>query len=143
MGTIPESVEIFTRAGRAVVFPVYKGTFQRPRVDTSTPTLVRDRNIMSKVFGRTIDYLETRSEFDTNKLAYYGLSWGAALGPIHGALEKRLKVLILTGAGIPTQRAALPEYDWLNFATRNTAPLLVLNGLYKTQDFRKVVPNRI
>jgi serine/threonine protein kinase/formylglycine-generating enzyme required for sulfatase activity/dienelactone hydrolase len=126
-----KSVEIFTRAGRAAVFPVYKGTFQRPRVDASTPTLTRDRNVMLyKDLGRTIDYLETRPEFDTSKLAYYGLSWGAALGPIHGALEKRLKAFILTGAGIPRQRAALPENDFLNFAPRMTAPVLILNGRY-------------
>jgi dienelactone hydrolase len=86
--------------------------------------------MLFKDLGRTIDYLETRSEFDTSELAYYGLSWGANLGPIHGALEKRLRVLILTGAGLPSRREALPETDWLNFAARSTAPILVLNGKY-------------
>jgi formylglycine-generating enzyme required for sulfatase activity len=76
-----KSVEIFTRAGRAVVFPVYKGTFQRPRVDDSTPTLRRDWYVMLfKDLGRTIDYLETRSEFDASKLAYYGTTTTAWTG---------------------------------------------------------------
>ena len=34
----------------------------------------------SKDLGRSIDYLETRSDIDVHKLAYYGVSLGAAMG---------------------------------------------------------------
>ena len=32
----------------------------------------------SKDMGRSIDYLETRPDIDTRKLAYFGISFGAA-----------------------------------------------------------------
>jgi formylglycine-generating enzyme required for sulfatase activity/dienelactone hydrolase len=123
------NVEMFTRSGRAVVFPVYKGTFERPRVDASTPTLQRDHTIMLfKDLGRTIDYLETRPEFDRGKLAYFGLSWGACIAPIFGALDKRIKLFLLEGGGLI--RRPLPEIDEINFAPRHTAPTVIFNGRY-------------
>lgn len=127
-------VDLFLKTGRAVVFPVYKGTFQRRPVDISTPTLNRDYHIMLyKDLARTIDYLETRADFDTKKLAYFGVSWGAQLGPAHGALEKRLKCLVLAAGGVWTDgfyRNPLPEIDSLVFAPRMTAPVLMLNGRF-------------
>src|SRR5437667_10407866 len=33
--------------------------------------------------------IQTRSDLDSNRIAYYGLSWGAALGPIFSATEPR------------------------------------------------------
>ena len=45
--------------------------------------LYRDHVIYwSKDLGRSIDYLETRPDLDPQKIGYYGLSWGAAMGPI-------------------------------------------------------------
>jgi len=127
-------VGLFLKTGRAVAFPVYKGTFQRRPVDTSTPTLTRDYHIMLyKDLARTIDYLETRPDFDAKKLAYYGVSWGAQLGPAHGALEKRLKCLLLVAGGVWTEgfyRNPPPEIDSLVFAPRMTTPVLMLNGRF-------------
>jgi formylglycine-generating enzyme required for sulfatase activity/tRNA A-37 threonylcarbamoyl transferase component Bud32/dienelactone hydrolase len=123
------NVDMFTRSGRAVVFPVYKGTFERRRVDTSTPTLRRDWTIMLfKDLGRTIDYLETRPEFDCGRLAYFGLSWGASIAPILGALDKRIKLFLLEGGGLI--KGPLPEIDPINFAPRHTAPTVIFNGRY-------------
>jgi formylglycine-generating enzyme required for sulfatase activity/dienelactone hydrolase/predicted Ser/Thr protein kinase len=122
--------EMFFKAGRAVIFPVYKGTFQRRPVDSSTPALVRDYRIMLyKDLARTLDYLETRpADFDINRVGYFGLSWGALIAPIMGALEKRIKVFILEGGGLIT--GPRPECDPLNFAPRYIAPTLLLNGRY-------------
>ena len=46
-----------------------------------------------------IDYIETRKDLDHEKLAYYGVDTGAYLGNILGAIEKRIKVLLLAGGG--------------------------------------------
>ena len=42
---------------------------------------------MSKDVRRTVDYAETRPELDKNKLAYYGVSFGATMGPIMVAVD--------------------------------------------------------
>jgi eukaryotic-like serine/threonine-protein kinase len=123
------NIGMFTRSGRAVVFPIYKGTFERPRMDDSTPTLWRDHTIMVyKDLARTLDYLETRPEFDHERVAYFGLSWGASIAPIIGALEKRIKLFILEGGGLDQQ--SLPEIAPVNFAPRHTAPTVIINGRY-------------
>ncbi len=123
-------VNMFSKSGRAVVYPIYKGTFERRPVDASTATLQRDYRIMLyKDLATTLDYLETRpGDFDINKVGYFGLCWGAIMAPIMGALEKRIKVFVLEGGGLTNER--LGECDPVNFAPRHTAPTLLLNGRY-------------
>ena len=76
-----------------------------------------------------MDYLETRPEIDRNKVGFYGISWGGALGAILPAIENRLKVSVLALGGF-WLAPALPEVDQLNFAPRVTIPTLMLNGRY-------------
>jgi hypothetical protein len=76
-----DRLEFLLRSGRAVVFPVYKGTFERGTDLTSDiqdeSNRWRDHVIAwTKDFRRSIDYIETREEFDTDRLAYLGISWG-------------------------------------------------------------------
>jgi dienelactone hydrolase len=81
----------------------------------------------SKDLGRSIDYLETRPEIDGKKLAYYGLSMGARLGPVLTAIEGRFKTSVLVAGGMG-QAKPLPEMDAVNFAPRARIPVLMLNG---------------
>jgi pimeloyl-ACP methyl ester carboxylesterase len=81
-----------------------------------------------KDLGRTIDYLETRSEF-SNKIAFYGFSWGATLGVLFPAIEERLQVGILVSGGLYMQEA-LPEAMEITYAPRVKIPVLMLNGRY-------------
>ena len=117
--------------GRAVMFPVYKGTFEREddlKSDRATETILYRDHVVAwaKELRRSIDYLETRDDIDGSKLAYYGLSWGASLVQIP-AVENRLKVAVLAGGGLLFART-LPEVDQLHFAPRVTAPVLMING---------------
>ncbi len=117
------------RSGRALVYPVYKGTYER-RVERSGPNDDRDLIIqMSKDLQRTVDYLETRDDIDTGKLAYYGLSMGASLGQIFTAIEKRFSASVLLAGGLHHYQ---PEYPPaaipLNFAPRSTVPVLLINS---------------
>lgn len=82
------SIDFVIKSGRAVFWPLYKGTFERGDELTSdypnTSSFWRDHVIAwSKDLGRSIDYLETRAEIDRNKLAYEGFSWGAAMAPCY------------------------------------------------------------
>jgi dienelactone hydrolase len=119
--------DFLPRTGRALVYPVYKGTYERPapRVGISQK---RDLVIQwSKDLGRTIDYLESRNDFDCDKLAYYGFSTGAAAALPIVALEPRLKAAILLAGGL-YREVASPEIEPLNFLPRIRVPALLLAG---------------
>jgi formylglycine-generating enzyme required for sulfatase activity/dienelactone hydrolase len=122
-------VSFIIRSGRALMYPIYKGTYER-RVEIEGPNSVRDLIIQeSKDMRRAIDYLETRDDIDTTKLAFCGLSWGGNWGPIFTAVEGRFKASLLVAGGMgryPPERP--PESIPLNFMPRSTVPVLMLNG---------------
>lgn len=76
--------------------------------------------------GRAIDYLETRPDIQSEKLAYVGVSWGAAVLQFP-ALEKRFKTAILLSGGLVFVET-FPEVDSFHFAARVTVPVLMING---------------
>jgi dipeptidyl aminopeptidase/acylaminoacyl peptidase len=122
-------VDFLILSGHAVLYPVYKGTYERGGgLPVAGPNAVRDRRIQqSRDLGRSIDYLETRPDIDRERLAYYGLSTGASVGPVLTALEPRLKASILASGGFPMSSQP-PEADPINFAPRAKTPVLMLNG---------------
>jgi serine/threonine protein kinase len=131
---MPKDFDFLLRSGRAVFFPVYKSTFERgDGLKTDIPNesvSYRDHVLMwAKDVSRSIDYLETRSDLNCGKLAYYGVSWGGALGGIIPAIEPRIKVVVLHVAGLSLERS-LPEVDALNYVGRVKVPVLMLNGRY-------------
>jgi pimeloyl-ACP methyl ester carboxylesterase len=117
------------RSGRAFLYPVYKGTYEREIGGGDGDAAQREIHVAwSRDLARAIDYLETRPDIDPGRLAFYGVSAGAEAGVILTALEPRLKTSILQGAGISD--AAAPEIDALNYAPRIRIPILLLNGRY-------------
>ncbi len=121
--------DFLPRSGRAVLYPIYKDTYER-RVASGSggPNVERDLVIQrSKDLGRSIDYLETRKDIDSERLAFYGYSWGASEGPILTAVEKRLKTSVLLAGGLGSWEVP-PEVNPLNFAPRAKMPVLMLNG---------------
>ena len=122
------------RSGRAVLYPVYKSTFERGdalTTDYPAPTaFYRDHVIMwAKDLRRSLDWAETRKDLDTRSLAYYGASWGALLGPLMLAVEERIRTGILVGGGLGLQEC-LPEADPFHFASQVRQPVLMVNGRY-------------
>lgn len=122
------------KSGRALLFPIWKGMYDRRDGFTpasSPPAARRDHWIAwVKDVGRSIDYLETRKDMDCTKVAFFGDSLGAALGALLPAVEKRIKVAILSSGGFQPIIQYLPEADPLNFITRVTVPVLMLGGRY-------------
>jgi len=123
--------------GRSLLYPVYKGTYDRPQRPpgdwtppsvTRTPMAYRDWLIqIVKDLRRSIDYVETRTDIDADKMAYYGFSWGAAMGPVVLATEDRFKAGILLSGGLGA--ASTPqELNAAHYARRVTTPILMLNG---------------
>ncbi len=125
-------VDFLVRSGRALLLPVYKGTYERGGDVKSdypeTTTFYKDHVVMwGKDLGRAIDFIEMRDDLDADRVAYYGVSWGGAMGAIMPAVEKRIRAVVLYVAGLNFQRA-LPEADQINYVTRVTQPTLMLNG---------------
>lgn len=136
-------VDFIPRCGRAFLYPVYKGTYERGGGKPARgPRAFRNRTIQrGKDIQRSIDYLESREDIDTEKIAYFGMSWGAFEGPIFTAIEKRFKVSILLGGEFYTnlflsgglyydfmRREA--EVNPIHFAPRSRLPVLMINGRY-------------
>ena len=128
------ALDAILKSGRAVLYPVYKSTYERGdgmESDVANTTSDwRDHVVMwVKDASRAIDYADTRQDLDHNKLAYYGYSWGAEMGGIVPAVEPRIKVCILALGGLDFHRS-LPEVDTINFVPRVKQPVLMLNGHY-------------
>ncbi len=124
--------DFVVKSGRALVYPIYKSTYERgDELETDDPdssARYRDHLIeWSKDLGRTIDYLATRKDLDSEKLALYGLSWGAYMGFILPAVEKRIKVVVILGGGAYPWKKP-PEVEEVNYAPRVTVPTLMING---------------
>lgn len=121
--------EFILRSGRAVLYPVYKNTFERKIPGWSySPAARRDILIQwRKDLGRSIDYIASREDLDSDRIAYYGLSLGAVYGTVLTALEPRLTAALMLGGGV-NPGVLPPEADPLNFAPRVRLPTLMLTG---------------
>ena len=119
--------DFIIRSGRAVLYPVYYGTFERRKPEPPGQRSVRDRYVLyAKDFFRAVDYLETRPDIDKARLGYYGLSHGAFFGAIPVALEPRLKAAVLAAGGL--RYNTVPEIQTVNFMPRIKIPVLLVNG---------------
>lgn len=134
---VPVFLSFLIRNGRAVAFPVYQGTFERQddryfllHMGSSTHAFTEYTTQIVKDFRRAVDYLETRSDIDAGKLAYYGMSWGGMLGAIIPAVEDRLKTAIILAGGLDD--VGLPEVKSINYLPRITMPVLMMSGKYDT-----------
>jgi dienelactone hydrolase len=124
-------IDFIIQSGRAVIYPVYKGTYERaapmaaPDTAEGRETLFQD----SKDIGRSIDYLETRPDIDRNRIGYLGVSFGAALGVNFAAVENRIKTVIMLDGGFYNE-TMLPGTDQADFAPRLKAPTLLIAGRF-------------
>ena len=121
------------KSGRALAYPIYFGTYERRPEGAALPGTVGSRELtiqQSKEVRRAVDYLETRPDIaDARKLAYLGVSQGAAEGVIFVALEDRFQAAVFLDGGFFLMAAAEGE-DQVDFALRMKKPVLMVNGKY-------------
>jgi dienelactone hydrolase len=127
-------IDFIVRSGRVLVCPILKGTYERSDALSSDlgneSVFYKDHVIMwRKDLGRTIDYLETREDLISDKIGYFGVSWGGFLGGIMPAVETRIKAVALFVGGMQMNRS-LPEVDQINFLPRVHQPILMMNGIH-------------
>lgn len=119
------------------MYPIYQGTYERleetlRREGAMLPTPSRNREILVQRYrdlGRSIDYLESRTDIDKSKIGYLGVSMGTAFGVILATLEDRLKAVIFLDGGYFFE-PPLPGMDQVDFAPRLKKPVLMINGRY-------------
>lgn len=123
--------------GRAIMYPVYKGTYERNDgltlgMHAMNPSHQYTEWLIkwTRDFSRSIDYLETRPDIDISKIGLIGHSWGGYIGGIIPAIENRIKVDILVVGGFYVWNKPFPEADMINYVTRVKIPVLMLNGKY-------------
>ena len=120
------------QSGRAVAYPIYQDTYER-RLQYALPGGNRPIQLTTDTYkdaARTLDYLATRSDIDTSKLAYLGVSMGAADGIIYTTLlQDRLKTAVFLDGGYFLDPPP-PGGDQADFAPRMRKPVLMVNGRY-------------
>ncbi len=120
-----ERLDYIPKSGRVLIRPMFIETYNR-RSGGAPPSASEMHAKWAKDLGRTIDFLQTRSDINTDNLAYMGLSYGAFMAPYFCAIESRIEVAVLIGGGI-----ALPDFGYVvPFIPRTTVPVLMLNGRY-------------
>src|SRR4029453_7166082 len=123
----------YVKSGRALLWPVYKAAYERrdamaagnwyPNVSSS----YREHVVMwAKDLRRSVDYLFTRADIDTARLAYHGSSWGGYQSGIMLAVETRFKAAVGQCPGLAFERP-LPEVDQLNFLPHIKVPYLMIS----------------
>jgi formylglycine-generating enzyme required for sulfatase activity/dienelactone hydrolase len=122
-------VAFVVRSGRALLYPIYDGTYERATGQPLAANARREQRIAwSRELGRGLDYLESRPDIDRARLGFYGISAGADAGTILTALEPRLTVNVLQGTGIWGDET--PEHRAIDYAPRIRVPTMLLNGRY-------------
>jgi pimeloyl-ACP methyl ester carboxylesterase len=124
--------EYVLRSGRAVVYPIYKGTFER---GTGLRSDIQDESILwrdhviawATDLRRSVDYLETRDDLDVARLGYLGISWGGAVAPVMLALEERIRAAVIIVGGLLMQETQAMA-DPFHFLPRVTQPTVMINA---------------
>jgi len=136
---VPMFFSFLVKNGRAVLYPLYKGFFERGNdaligvIETNWASHQWREVLIQQVkdLRRSIDYLETRPDIDCRKLAFEGMSFGSVLGPVILAVEDRFKASILLAGGFGLFGGqGLPEVNQVNYVSRVKTPTLMLNGKY-------------
>ena len=120
------------QSGRAVMYPTYEGTYER-RINFFLPSASQDIQLTTDLIkdaSRSLDYLATRPDINKDKMAYLGVSMGAATGVIATALlQDHLKTSIFLDGGYFLDPPP-PGGDQADFAPRIRIPVLMVNGRF-------------
>ena len=140
-GWMTRFYEEFIKSGRMVCQPEYKQTFERwdgnryLELWRTAPIQARDRSLaIAKDVFRTVDYLLTRDDVDSNRLIYYGQSYGSLRAPPILAAEQRFAAAVLQVGGYRFTKTGegFPELNGFQFTPHVKTPVLMVNGLADT-----------
>tara|TARA_B110000914_G_C15504634_1_gene467674 strand:- start:137 stop:2410 length:2274 start_codon:yes stop_codon:yes gene_type:complete len=124
-------LDFIIKSGKTLVWPAWKGSLNRMPSRASSPEeRVRQFRDLFRYWvsdtSKTLDYISSRSEFDSNNIFYMGMSYGALFNTHNLMFEDRYNAAILYVGGVfPTYP---PMSDGTNHMPRIKTPFLMLNG---------------
>ena len=125
------------KSGRAVFIVVLKGYIERLRpvgfVEPDRTTAEHRDKMVNWItdLRRGLDYLETRNDIDSKKIAFCGPSSGASVGLILAAVDRRYASVFFAATGIRKSFTQwIAEANIVNFAPHIRGPILILQGRY-------------
>jgi len=90
---------------------------------------VRDLLIQqAKDLSRTLDYLESRNDIDTDRIGFHAVSYGATRSPYLLATEPRFAIAMLVSTGLSPTGHLPPEIQQVDYLVRVTLPVLLVTG---------------
>lgn len=126
----------FIKSGRAIFAVVQKGFIERDRPpgytfpSATTIEFVEEHANNFTDIRRGIDYLETRQDIDTGRIALFSPS-SAGTRTILPAIETRYRSVIFPSSSVrPSEARFIPAACSINFIPRIPAPKLVMIGRY-------------
>jgi len=131
---LPEEygLDALVRSGRAVLRPVYQGTYERrfASFDADARTEEERQLSLGQDLMRAIDYLQQRGDVNMDQLGYYGFSWGASAAGSLVAVEPRFRAAVFEAGGLSNdplrkERALL---EWRHCLPLIQIPVLMING---------------
>ena len=118
--------------GYAIIFPIYHNTFSREKnYDTFWPDESETyKNTIIKIgkdFKRSIDYIESRNDFKSENLFYYGYSWGSTTSNYLLAIDDRVKAAFILVGGLMMQKSK-KEIEAHYYVRRIKTPIFHIIG---------------
>jgi dienelactone hydrolase len=135
-------IDFLITSGRAVMYPIYWGTYWRRDRDMPDPRSTVE-SMRSRAYVdctrywisdvvRSVDVLAARDDIRADRLAFYGYSWGAEIAPLALALEPRFVVGVLLDGGLSLIQPR-SEVQPRHYAARVEVPVLMINGQYDVE----------
>ena len=126
------TIDYVIQSGRALIYPIYSGTFERNAGQTVWPERTRAyQDWIIRIVNdarRAMEYLHSRPDIRHDAIAFLGVSWGASLAPRILTLETRFKTAVLLDGGLTQSLDFPPALDSVNYLPRVTLPTLMVNG---------------
>ena len=118
--------------GYAIIHPVYHNTYSREKThNTFWPNdSEKYKNTIVKIgqdYKRSIDYIESRNDFNFENLSYFGYSWGSTTSNYLLAIDDRIKAAVLCVGGLMMQKSK-KEVEAHYYIRRIKTPILHIVG---------------
>ena len=118
--------------GYAIIHPIYYNTFGREKtLRTFWASESEDyKNSIIKIgqdYKRSLDYIESRNDFNFDKMSYFGYSWGSTTSNYLLAIDDRIKAAVICVGGLMLQKSK-KEVEAHYYVRRIKTPILHIIG---------------
>ena len=119
--------DYLVKDGRAVVYPIFKGVFERGGGPNNVvePGMAGAISPAKDIF-RTIDYLEIRKDIRADRIGLLALSGGGDRGILVCSVELRIKAAVLQGGGLYGDPSL--DRDLVGLSHHISVPVQMVNG---------------